>query len=30
MNFYKWEKKDILFVNKYGLLEPIKSKKDNS
>ena len=27
MNFYKWEKKDILYVNKYGLLEPIKSKK---
>ena len=28
MNFYRW-KTDILFVNKYGLLEP-KVKKDNS
>ena len=27
MNFYKWNKKDILVINKYGMLEPIKSKK---
>jgi len=25
MNFYKWKKNDILFVNKYGVLEPKKS-----
>ena len=29
MNFYKWDKKDILVINKYGMLEPIKSKKIN-
>ena len=28
MNFYKWRKKDILVLNKYGMLEPIKSKKN--
>ena len=22
MNFYKWKKNDILYVNKYGILEP--------
>ena len=27
MNFYKWKKNDILFVNEYGFLEPFKSKK---
>ena len=29
MNFYKWNKNDILAINKYGMLEPIKSKKVN-
>ena len=29
INFYKWKKKDILAINKYGMLEPIKSKKIN-
>ena len=27
MNFYKWKKNDILFVNEHGFLEPFKSKK---
>ena len=27
MNFYKWKKNDILILNKYGVPEPIKSKK---
>ena len=27
MNFYSWKKNDILSVNKYGILEPIKTKK---
>ncbi len=27
MNFYQWEKSDILTVNKYGVPEPIKTKK---
>ena len=26
MNFFPWKKKKILLVNKFGLLEPIKSK----
>ena len=26
MNFYKWSKNDILYLNKYGIPEPIKSK----
>ena len=26
MNFFSWKKNDILFVNKFGILEPIKSK----
>ena len=26
MNFYKWKKSDTLTVNKYGILEPFKSK----
>ena len=27
MNFYKWQKNDILTINKFGVPEPIKSKK---
>ena len=27
MNFYKWKKNDILILNKFGVPEPIKSKK---
>tara|TARA_Y100000591_G_scaffold310359_1_gene312580 strand:+ start:1116 stop:1667 length:552 start_codon:yes stop_codon:yes gene_type:complete len=27
MNFYKWKKNDILILNKYGVPEPINSKK---
>ena len=27
MNFYKWKKKDILFVNRLGIPEPTKSNK---
>ncbi len=27
MNFYKWAKQDILCLNKYGIPEPLKSKK---
>ena len=26
MDFYEWKKKDVLKVNKYGILEPLKSK----
>ena len=26
MNFYKWNKNQILTVNKHGILEPIKTK----
>ena len=26
MYFYEWKKKDVLNVNKYGILEPLKSK----
>ena len=26
INFYPWKKNDILFLNKYGIPEPIKSK----
>ena len=26
MNFFKWKENEVLFVNKYGMLEPIKSK----
>ena len=25
MNFYPWKKNEVLFVNKFGMLEPIKS-----
>ena len=27
MNFYKWKKRDVLNINKYGIPEPLKSKK---
>tara|TARA_B100000242_G_scaffold223125_1_gene163909 strand:+ start:408 stop:950 length:543 start_codon:yes stop_codon:yes gene_type:complete len=27
MNFYLWKKNDTLIVNKYGILEPIKTRK---
>ena len=27
MNFYKWKKNEILVVNKYGIPEPLKTKK---
>ena len=27
MNFYRWKKYDILYVNKYGIVEPAKFKK---
>tara|TARA_B100001248_G_scaffold216164_1_gene171051 strand:+ start:8343 stop:8897 length:555 start_codon:yes stop_codon:yes gene_type:complete len=27
MSFYKWRKGDILFINKYGIPEPLKTKK---
>ena len=27
MNFYRWKKNDILEINKYGILEPIKTSK---
>ena len=27
MNFYKWNKGNVLLLNKYGIPEPIKSKK---
>ena len=26
MNFFKWKKNEVLFVNKYGMLEPARSK----
>ena len=26
MNFFSWKKNDVLFVNQYGILEPLKSK----
>ena len=26
-NFYQWKKNDILFLNKFGIPEPVKSKK---
>ena len=26
MNFFKWKVSEVLFVNKYGMLEPIRSK----
>ena len=28
MNFFQWKKNEVLKVNKYGMLEPIKSKKN--
>ena len=27
MNFYNWKKNDILLLNKFGMPEPIKTKK---
>ena len=27
MNFFPWKKKEILLINKFGFLEPIKTKK---
>ena len=27
MNFYQWKNNDILLLNKYGIPEPVKSKK---
>jgi len=27
MNFFKWKKNDILLINKFGIMEPVKSKK---
>jgi 5-formyltetrahydrofolate cyclo-ligase len=26
MNFFSWEKNKVLQINKYGILEPVKSK----
>ena len=26
MNFYQWKKNDVLTVNEYGMLEPIKAE----
>ena len=26
MNFFPWKKNEVLIINKYGMLEPIKSK----
>jgi len=26
MNFYQWKKNDVLIVNKFGMLEPLKTK----
>jgi 5-formyltetrahydrofolate cyclo-ligase len=28
MNFFPWKKNEVLTVNRYGMLEPIKSNKD--
>ena len=28
MNFFPWKKNEVLKVNKYGMLEPIKSKQN--
>ena len=28
MYFYKWEKNDVLQINKFGMLEPFKSSKN--
>jgi len=28
MNFFSWKKKQVLFVNKFGMLEPIKTKSE--
>ncbi len=26
MNFFSWKKKDVLFINEFGMLEPTKTK----
>ena len=26
MNFFSWKKNEVLFVNEFGILEPVKSK----
>ena len=26
MNFFPWKKNQVLFINKFGVLEPIKTK----
>ena len=26
MNFFPWKKNEVLIVNRYGMLEPVKSK----
>ena len=26
MNFFPWKKNEVLLINKYGILEPVKSK----
>ena len=26
MNFFSWKKNDVLFVNEFGIMEPIKSE----
>ena len=26
MNFFSWKKNEVLLINKYGILEPIKSR----
>jgi 5-formyltetrahydrofolate cyclo-ligase len=28
MNFFQWKKNEVLKVNKYGMLEPVRSKKN--
>ena len=28
MNFFPWKKKDVLQINRYGMLEPIKSRQN--
>ena len=29
MNFFKWKKNDVLLINEYGILEPVKSRIKN-
>ena len=28
MNFYPWKKNEVLLVNKFGMLEPVKSRSE--